>query len=130
MPAVRSFRTLSPPGCGRGEGRECRNWARRRNRPSPGPSRKREGRRGVSLGVGNILREKPMTLIRLSLTNFRNHTGVDMGAGPGRVVLHGDNGDDRTEENTSELQALKRISYAVFCLEKKTLKRRAIDDRN
>src|SRR3546814_15019553 len=96
MPAVRSFRTLSPPGCGRGEGRECRNWARRRNRPSPGPSRKREGRRGVSLGVGNILREKPMTLIRLSLTDFRNHAGVDLGAGPGLVALHGDNGAGKT----------------------------------
>src|SRR3546814_1591123 len=28
---------------------------------------------------------------------------------------------DRTEEHTSELQSLMRISYAVFCLNKKTL---------
>src|SRR3546814_10489141 len=27
--------------------------------------------------------------------------------------------DDRSEEHTSELQSLMRISYAVFCLEKK-----------
>src|SRR3546814_5338180 len=27
---------------------------------------------------------------------------------------------DRSEEHTSELQSLMRISYAVFCLEKKT----------
>src|SRR3546814_16762189 len=27
---------------------------------------------------------------------------------------------DRSEENTSELQSLMRISYAVFCLKKKT----------
>src|SRR3546814_16516154 len=27
---------------------------------------------------------------------------------------------DRSEEHTSELQSLKRISYAVFCLKKKT----------
>src|SRR3546814_8217448 len=27
----------------------------------------------------------------------------------------------RSEENTSELQSLMRISYAVFCLQKKTL---------
>src|SRR3546814_5958770 len=27
----------------------------------------------------------------------------------------------RSEENTSELQSLMRISYAVFCLKKKTL---------
>src|SRR3546814_9802956 len=31
-------------------------------------------------------------------------------------------GDDRSEEHTSELQSLMRISYAVFCLKKKTQK--------
>src|SRR3546814_10470138 len=30
--------------------------------------------------------------------------------------------DDRSEEHTSELQSLMRISYAVFCLKKKTTK--------
>src|SRR3546814_4244725 len=30
-----------------------------------------------------------------------------------------DNGRDRSEEHTSELQSLMRISYAVFCLKKK-----------
>src|SRR3546814_6827801 len=30
-----------------------------------------------------------------------------------------DVGDDRSEEHTSELQSLMRISYAVFCLKKK-----------
>src|SRR3546814_5437541 len=29
-------------------------------------------------------------------------------------------GHDRSEEHTSELQSLMRISYAVFCLKKKT----------
>src|SRR3546814_9223897 len=29
------------------------------------------------------------------------------------------NGDGRSEEHTSELQSLMRISYAVFCLKKK-----------
>src|SRR3546814_8964508 len=29
-------------------------------------------------------------------------------------------GQDRSEEHTSELQSLMRISYAVFCLKKKT----------
>src|SRR3546814_4881488 len=28
--------------------------------------------------------------------------------------------DDRSEEHTSELQSLMRISYAVFCLKKKS----------
>src|SRR3546814_8690913 len=31
---------------------------------------------------------------------------------------------DRSEEHTSELQSLMRISYAVFCLKKKTTKKR------
>src|SRR3546814_2817800 len=31
---------------------------------------------------------------------------------------------DRSEEHTSELQSLMRISYAVFCLKKKILKHR------
>src|SRR3546814_8898367 len=30
-----------------------------------------------------------------------------------------DNAGDRSEEHTSELQSLMRISYAVFCLKKK-----------
>src|SRR3546814_2616568 len=30
--------------------------------------------------------------------------------------------DERSEEHTSELQSLMRISYAVFCLKKKTHK--------
>src|SRR3546814_9770245 len=32
--------------------------------------------------------------------------------------------DDRSEEHTSELQSLMRISYAVFCLKKKQNKTR------
>src|SRR3546814_8866065 len=36
------------------------------------------------------------------------------GAIPGNPLL-----DERSEEHTSELQSLMRISYAVFCLKKK-----------
>src|SRR3546814_10592787 len=36
--------------------------------------------------------------------------------GPGRAV----DSEIRSEEHTSELQSLMRISYAVFCLKKKT----------
>src|SRR3546814_4442089 len=32
----------------------------------------------------------------------------------------------RSEEHTSELQSLMRISYAVFCLKKKTLKKKRL----
>src|SRR3546814_5734420 len=36
-----------------------------------------------------------------------------------RVTNHFLGGDARSEEHTSELQSLMRISYAVFCLKKK-----------
>src|SRR3546814_5845820 len=42
----------------------------------------------------------------------RGEGGGDLG---GQVVV----GVDRSEEHTSELQSLMRISYAVFCLKKK-----------
>src|SRR3546814_4684026 len=35
-----------------------------------------------------------------------------------------DKADDRSEEHTSELQSLMRISYAVFCLKKKIPKQK------
>src|SRR3546814_8961273 len=35
-----------------------------------------------------------------------------------------DEGGDRSEEHTSELQSLMRISYAVFCLKKKKDKKK------
>src|SRR3546814_1648998 len=39
---------------------------------------------------------------------------LDQASEPGR-------NDGRSEEHTSELQSLMRISYAVFCLKKKTI---------
>src|SRR3546814_2062839 len=59
------------------------------------------------------------------------HGQLDEGAGFGRVLpwrgrLARAQADDRpierSEEHTSELQSLMRISYAVFCLKKKTQK--------
>src|SRR3546814_4457348 len=38
----------------------------------------------------------------------------------GDVVVDAADQEDRSEEHTSELQSLMRISYAVFCLKKKT----------
>src|SRR3546814_9660282 len=46
-----------------------------------------------------------------SLTNEFDGVGVCAGAWLG--------GEKRSEEHTSELQSLMRISYAVFCLKKK-----------
>src|SRR3546814_7171838 len=36
----------------------------------------------------------------------------------------------RSEEHTSELQSLMRISYAVFCLKKKTKNKNIINNKN
>src|SRR3546814_2066542 len=47
------------------------------------------------------------------------HDGVVLMEGaPDEIVAH----EDRSEEHTSELQSLMRISYAVFCLKKKKKK--------
>src|SRR3546814_3687014 len=43
-------------------------------------------------------------------------------AGNGGVLILGNSG--RSEEHTSELQSLMRISYAVFCLKKKRVSKR------
>src|SRR3546814_9683043 len=59
-------------------------------------------------------------------------SGVELGTPVEHVQVAGRVGDrahqevawhpdaDRSEEHTSELQSLMRISYAVFCLKKKT----------
>src|SRR3546814_7706139 len=45
-----------------------------------------------------------------------NTAGASSSAGSDLLTL----GGGRSEEHTSELQSLMRISYAVFCLKKKT----------
>src|SRR3546814_14710730 len=59
------------------------------------------------------------TLFRSFLTVCRAHAGD--GYLGGVVDSQVDEGvlDGRSEEHTSELQSLMRISYAVFCLKKK-----------
>src|SRR3546814_2918437 len=46
--------------------------------------------------------------------------GIAATAGGNRRPPRDDRGCARSEEHTSELQSLMRISYAVFCLQKKT----------
>src|SRR3546814_3906365 len=48
------------------------------------------------------------------------------------VVLRRGGGEpgDRSEEHTSELQSLMRISYAVFCLKKKKKQKQEIDEQS
>src|SRR3546814_1590102 len=54
---------------------------------------------------------QPGLAVRVRLLPSR---GAETG-GPARIVV----ADERSEEHTSELQSLMRISYAVFCLKKK-----------
>src|SRR3546814_10716737 len=51
---------------------------------------------------------------RASVRGGRQRQRKDDDAGPARR-----DGEIRSEEHTSELQSLMRISYAVFCLQKK-----------
>src|SRR3546814_13097000 len=61
---------------------------------------------------------------RVSTGSASEDIGIPLdpnGPSPEDLVAAGDVGDGfaRSEEHTSELQSLMRISYAVFCLKKK-----------
>src|SRR3546814_10726256 len=53
---------------------------------------------------------------------------VQAGEQKGAIVFHAEGckgiANSRSEEHTSELQSLMRISYAVFCLKKKKAKKK------
>src|SRR3546814_7350771 len=51
-----------------------------------------------------------------ALVIAHDHLGIGPEEDPGRLAV----GVRRSEEHTSELQSLMRISYAVFCLQKQT----------
>src|SRR3546814_9637985 len=60
----------------------------------------------------------PMWLVRSMYNAYTDHDPVDF-AGAGAVLAQlGEHYAGRSEEHTSELQSLMRISYAVFCLQK------------
>src|SRR3546814_8357618 len=64
-------------------------------------------------------------LIALAITLVFQFHIVPKGAGRAEFVHHDRVVDDemhRSEEHTSELQSLMRISYDVFCLKKKKIK--------
>src|SRR3546814_10834454 len=58
------------------------------------------------------------TLFRSARTRSRRFSNLARSASPRRAP-----GLTRSEEHTSELQSLMRISYAVFCLKKKREKK-------
>src|SRR3546814_10656447 len=89
------------------------------------------------LTAGHSVKTWGRRCFRLSRSELIDRAGELLPNGPGAP---GDaetqryrNGDDyengRSEENTSELQSLMRISYAVFCLKKKN-KQHPTESRN
>src|SRR3546814_10822800 len=78
----------------------------------------------VALGMHAVAQRHVM---HLDLDTFEILGHVDSSMSGGRATAAGrERGDsgmlrpgDRSEEHTSELQSLMRISYAVFCLKKK-----------
>src|SRR3546814_1285226 len=70
--------------------------------------------RGGGFGFLGMVRE-PVALIRAEIERIRAHSDRRFG-----VNLIPASTPPRSEEHTSELQSLMRISYAVFCLKKKT----------
>src|SRR3546814_2657405 len=90
-------------GCARQCKREGQDAQDHRRQPS---CRGRWSRQGRTLGA----EMDGLPAVRLHRARWRRH-GREGGGGRG--------GAGRSEEHTSELQSLMRISYAVFCLKKK-----------
>src|SRR3546814_10069998 len=87
-----------------------------RRRPDDIDAEQLRARGGAAEG-----REEEMAVHRCPPpSNFeRDHARHDEGAD-----AHPDHAADRSEEHTSELQSLMRISYAVFCLKKRSQRHR------
>src|SRR3546814_993633 len=79
----------------------------------------------IDQSVAPWVAEQKVGAVDILGVDRRHHEG--RGPGAGRAVIFGDQPgrlrrplEPRSEEHTSELQSLMRISYAVFCLNKKT----------
>src|SRR3546814_10056469 len=62
----------------------------------------------------------PRAPVPAATTPFKRAAGTTQGGKLYAQRCADCHGGDRSEEHTSELQALMRISYAVFCLKKNT----------
>src|SRR3546814_2273481 len=97
-----------------GEGR-----SERQNRVPRTAGAERRKRRGRALEPGGGQGGQVQRFPRSALCRRADHRGVDGGGGARRGARSGGDRQSRSEEHTSELQSLMRISYAVFCLKKK-----------
>src|SRR3546814_4674417 len=92
----------------RSEPRRIRRLERQRSQPGEIQARRR---RRHAIGPGQGIGDRRSHVRRAELGQ---HRAVDIG--------------DRSEEHTSELQSLMRISYAVFCLKKKKKSQQKYND--
>src|SRR3546814_6634334 len=95
-------------------------WRAAGRRPSRGGTgRRRQGWPPSGLGVGGLHHGVELGGIATLLARA---VARPLPASERDVVVdaRGRQVDHRSEEHTSELQSLMRISYAVFCLKKKT----------
>src|SRR3546814_5823539 len=80
-------------------------------------------REAVRIFTGAAMPEGADCVLIQEDAESRNGTLILTGSGPDRPGKHvraqGSDFIKRSEEHTSELQSLMRISYAVFCLKKK-----------
>src|SRR3546814_5452004 len=83
----------------------------------PGFSSKRRSR-STTVSAPSAERKALRSILTSSRPGERaGPPAVDMGF---KRLNHHEFNEQRSEEHTSELQSLMRISYAVFCLKKKT----------
>src|SRR3546814_5745588 len=68
----------------------------------------------VGEAIATRAKEKGITKVAFDRAGFQYHGRIKALADAARAA-----GLERSEEHTSELQSLMRISYAVFCLKKK-----------
>src|SRR3546814_2129220 len=90
--------------------RSAREW------PCEGSTIPSCGSRDGQIRHGRKVREMPDRRARQS-RQYRRFRWVGSGHGPSDAPSF--SSSDRSEEHTSELQSLMRISYSVFCLKKK-----------
>src|SRR3546814_9414796 len=89
-------------------------------RVDPTYARNMAAAREAGIRTGPIHRYNLCKLATDQAANFIRHVPRRADALPPVVWLdYDDRCPDRSEEHTSELQSLMRISYAVFCLKKK-----------
>src|SRR3546814_2685041 len=69
---------------------------------------------GIAVGTARAKAAESVTIVDIEDSTL----GEEFSIGTGDKVIGGMFAAPRSEEHTSELQSLMRISYAVFCLQK------------